>query len=729
MFSSKNKTFLLFLTILSSLLVSTAIFAVDKRELPSAQKANFGPQDISSQNERNEFFKPSRWGNDDTIATGPVYGGISATYDANGNIYAARCSTYNDTAQHAVIIYKSTDNGYTWQPFKFFVSAGGYNFSYPQILICQKADSNFLYLFYWRSDLNGRVRLGRWKLGGTGSPSWYDVVNGSGSDTVTYYSVCSNLDGDTIIVVYQTNSPSNPNPNLDAAVSADYGVHWSIISPGLSGAGAHPNLAYGNEGYVYLAYLRTDNDDIGFLRSTNNGYNWSGFEWLTNDGDSHHDDFPKIASLHTLPADTTTVWVAYNHKSGDKDTLKYDDNSPSYYFPLPDQWGDDLFNVRFTPNWDYQLKSAQFMFYHKVGTGAARIYVWADTNGYPAEKLDSVDVPDANIQPYPTWTTVDFSSKNITLTSPSDFHIGYTPLGPPETDTLSIISDDGLPTGTEHRSIEFYNGTWATIYDIWAIDVNFMIRAVVEKPISEDIDLRYAYSTNSGDDWTKDQIIANSSLYYEMAADLEVYRSSTNIYVDLCYVKYSGVVKSGSDICYTWAEAKYPEQFSSPHQTINEHWANWLPDGREVCQLTYPAYNGYPGIVYAGAPPLKGEAGNLVDGAWNLYYDFHDWTDVEETAEEKLPAQSSLSNNYPNPFNPETKIGYFIPKACQVKLEVFNILGQRVKTLVDEVQVAGKKEVTWDGKDESANEVASGVYFYKLQAGDFAHTKKMVLMK
>jgi len=168
---------------------------------------------------------------------------------------------------------------------------------------------------------------------------------------------------------------------------------------------------------------------------------------------------------------------------GDQDTLKYDDDTDTllYYFPIPDLYGDDLFNVRFTPAWDYQLKSALFSFYNKIGTGAVRIYVWEDTNGYPAQKIDSVDVPHANIHLFPDWTRVDFSSKNVTLRNLLDFHVGYTPLGPPSTDTVAILSDDGEPVGTEHRSVEYCDGAWETIYDGWGYDVNFLIRAVVEK--------------------------------------------------------------------------------------------------------------------------------------------------------------------------------------------------------------------------------------------------------
>ena len=84
----------------------------------------------------------------------------------------------------------------------------------------------------------------------------------------------------------------------------------------------------------------------------------------------------------------------------------------------------------------------------------------------------------------------------------------------------------------------------------------------------------------------------------------------------------------------------------------------------------------------------------------------------------------ALEQNYPNPFNPRTTIVFTLDKKSDVKLTIFNILGQEVATLVDEVRNAGNYPVIWD-----ASNVASGVYFYKLSAGDLTHTKKMVLLK
>jgi flagellar hook assembly protein FlgD len=93
------------------------------------------------------------------------------------------------------------------------------------------------------------------------------------------------------------------------------------------------------------------------------------------------------------------------------------------------------------------------------------------------------------------------------------------------------------------------------------------------------------------------------------------------------------------------------------------------------------------------------------------------------------PTVFSLEQNYPNPFNPETQITYALPLATHVKLVLYNVLGQKVKTLVDEEQTAGYKTMQWDGRDENENELASGIYFYHLQAGDYNEVKKMIMMK
>ena len=103
-------------------------------------------------------------------------------------------------------------------------------------------------------------------------------------------------------------------------------------------------------------------------------------------------------------------------------------------------------------------------------------------------------------------------------------------------------------------------------------------------------------------------------------------------------------------------------------------------------------------------------------------------TDVD-VVDVATPTEFSLAQNFPNPFNPETVIKYKIPDAVQVKLVIYNLLGQVVRTLVDENQSAGLYEVKWDGTSEYGIKLASGVYIYRIEAGSFTKTRKLVFMK
>lgn len=105
-------------------------------------------------------------------------------------------------------------------------------------------------------------------------------------------------------------------------------------------------------------------------------------------------------------------------------------------------------------------------------------------------------------------------------------------------------------------------------------------------------------------------------------------------------------------------------------------------------------------------------------------------TDVADISEnEGIPKEYALFQNYPNPFNPQTSIQYDLPKETEVKLTIYNILGQKVKTLVDERQKAGHKQILWDGRNDKGKEVSSGIYFYLLKTPEFKNTKKMMLIK
>jgi hypothetical protein len=94
-----------------------------------------------------------------------------------------------------------------------------------------------------------------------------------------------------------------------------------------------------------------------------------------------------------------------------------------------------------------------------------------------------------------------------------------------------------------------------------------------------------------------------------------------------------------------------------------------------------------------------------------------------------VPNPFNLNQNYPNPFNPNTTINYQITVSAHTTITVYNILGQTVRTLVNEDKKAGDYLVIWDGRNDNGETVASGAYFYQLRAGDYISTKKSLLLK
>ena len=124
------------------------------------------------------------------------------------------------------------------------------------------------------------------------------------------------------------------------------------------------------------------------------------------------------------------------------------------------------------------------------------------------------------------------------------------------------------------------------------------------------------------------------------------------------------------------------------------------------------------GFVVSG---FKSDSGNF--DAWILRFGPEQAIEVDED-HSSLPSEFSLSKNYPNPFNPTTTIEYSLPRSGEVSLIIYNLLGGEVTRLVDSFQSAGVYQKEWD-----ALNIASGIYFYRFQAGDFVQTRKMLLLK
>lgn len=147
--------------------------------------------------------------------------------------------------------------------------------------------------------------------------------------------------------------------------------------------------------------------------------------------------------------------------------------------------------------------------------------------------------------------------------------------------------------------------------------------------------------------------------------------------------------------------------------------------------LTYPyEYNGVPyNLAYSTTAPaytgssMKQPLGDL------RWFNMKPVLSSVERTDPAVPASFDLADNYPNPFNPETSIRYRISQASHVTLSIYNALGQRVATLVDQGQLAGTYTARWDGTTNMGMKVSSGVYCYRLEAGNSSIAKKMLLVK
>lgn len=206
---------------------------------------------------------------------------------------------------------------------------------------------------------------------------------------------------------------------------------------------------------------------------------------------------------------------------------------------------------------------------------------------------------------------------------------------------------------------------------------------------------------------------------HDIPAPVEV--STLNLVIPAQAEQYEGCLVSISEVEVVEAQNDYGEWY--------------VTDGEGDCQID-------DGFFYLDEvdPPIEIEVGQTwyqITGILDYSYDEYglnprtpDDLQSESNSENDIIENDIISlNNYPNPFNPETTIKFNLNKSARTSIEIYNINGQKVKTLIDEYVDAGNHTATWNGRDNDGNEVASGVYFYKLKSGRYTTTKKMILMK
>ncbi|MBN1155747.1 PKD domain-containing protein [candidate division KSB1 bacterium] len=186
---------------------------------------------------------------------------------------------------------------------------------------------------------------------------------------------------------------------------------------------------------------------------------------------------------------------------------------------------------------------------------------------------------------------------------------------------------------------------------------------------------------------------------------------------------------------FTWEEAVDPDANSDVTYTLNlsrdtnfSHIIdqfNFLSDTTLIYKLPDIFY---PGIYYWQVIATDND-GYVTKCRETSAFNMENGIDVADDTDESVPSEFALFPNYPNPFNPETRITYHIPRATNVTMHIYNNLGQLIRTLVDRDHHAGIYTVLWDGKDLNGSEVSSGIYIYRLISEERVLTRKMLLLQ
>lgn len=264
-------------------------------------------------------------------------------------------------------------------------------------------------------------------------------------------------------------------------------------------------------------------------------------------------------------------------------------------------------------------------------------------------------------------------------------------------------------------SLNFLDAATETVpkHEYKSAKINNNIWLMYTTGTTGNIDILGRKSDNSGVSYGSPVNVATNPNVDEYWFDIKVY---TGAPTGFDFIYYSDSLQSGAPtnntdkLMYTYATSTMTS-FAAPVQ-VSQHPPGWSAAG-------------YVPVI-ASLPPLDlGAVWVGLDGtAKKVYWDRYDLVSKLKNQNNEIPAQYSLSQNYPNPFNPATKIQFEIPKSGFVSLKVYDMLGREVSDIVSQNLTAGTYIVDFDG-----TQLTSGVYFYKITAGNFSETRKMLLVK
>jgi enterochelin esterase family protein len=336
----------------------------------------------------------------------------------------------------------------------------------------------------------------------------------------------------------------------------------------------------------------------------------------------------------------------------------------------------------------------------------------------PTEIIYYPNIPHGTIHTFPFTSSILTNTRTVKV---------YTPPG------YDLHPNYNYPVMLFHDGLEYIHlGSADNIID-YLISENRMnpIIAVFVPPVNRDDE--YAFNqTQQFEHFIVNELMPYIDSTYRTLPEPE-YRAMAGL-------SFGGLITT--QICYNNPESfGLSAPYSPSYWVKNRQVFNSVLNGLKENIVWYLDWGTYESGITTNARLFKdGLTNNGYDLVWNQWHEGHSWGSwrahldnaleyffpktVDVASEDEIPTSYSLSQNYPNPFNPSTTVEYSLPQADNVKLVIYNLIGEKMEVLVNEYQQAGNYKVTLD-----ASNLPSGIYFYSIVAGDFIETKKMLLLK
>lgn len=356
------------------------------------------------------------------------------------------------------------------------------------------------------------------------------------------------------------------------------------------------------------------------------------------------------------------------------------------------------------------------------------VKIWEGT-GTPQNELYSSDIT-SSVQ-IEEWTTHALTAP-VSLVSGNEYWVGF-----------EINATGGYPVGLDGGPYVQDKGSWIKTDSNWSqlpdLNPNALFNFCIEASV---------LITEENVDITRDiqgyKIYRDDEEIYEITDyTITTYNDSDLAPGDYSYyvtAVYDEGESDASNVALTTVELFSPEEFTATSQGAN---------GTIMCTWSAPnqsraisGYNVYrddevigntSSLFYPDINVPSGEYTYWVTAVYSDDYESEPSNSVvlqhTSVSIPLVPEITELCGNYPNPFNPSTDIQFNLSEPQNVVIEIYNIKGEMVKRLVDKQMEAASHSVTWDGKDSFGEDVSSGIYFYKMQAGTYGVTKKMILVK